>query len=96
MLKAEIVADVEFLRTEDGGRSNPLRADIFGCPLEYRREYYDCRLDLTGLGPIGPGDRASVPIQFLRPELVVPRLNAGSRIALWEGRRIVRGTVVKV
>jgi|SRR5215470_4254810 len=96
MLTPEIVADIQFLSTADGGRKGPTPDHVFGCPLEYAGELFDCRLDLSGIGPISPGQAVTVPIQFVFPRLVLPRLRVGSAISLWEMGTIARGTVARI
>ena len=96
MLTAEIIADLQFLATTDGGRGGPTPERVFGCPLECAGELFDCRLDLSESGPISPGQAVRVPIQFLFPQLILPRLRAGCAISLWEGRIIAQGTVARV
>jgi hypothetical protein len=80
----EIVADLQFLSTAEGGRRGPTPDRVFGCPLEYDGELFDCRLDLSEIGPVSPGQRVTVSIQFLSPQRIVPRLSAGCAISLWE------------
>jgi hypothetical protein len=52
MLTSEIIADLQFLSTADGGRDGPTPDRIFGCPLDYGGEFFDCRLDLSEIGPV--------------------------------------------
>ena len=54
------------------------------------------RLDLSGIGPLSPGSVARVPIRFLCPHLIVPRLSVGSPFTLWEGGTIGEGTVIEI
>jgi len=96
MLRPEIIADLEFLATDQGGRRGLTPRDRFKCPLQYDGEYFDCVLDLESCSPISPGERMSVPIQFLCPELIVPRLYVGAPVAPWELRIIARGVVTEL
>ena len=65
-----------------------------GGSLGFENEYFECRLDLSEVGSIPPGRHARVPVKFLSPELIVPRLSVGSTFTLWEGKTIGRGRVV--
>ena len=95
-MKPEILAEVSFLPTANGGRQGNTPADRFGCLVEYQGEFFDCRLDLAATGPIAPGSIVTVPIQFLAPHLIVPRLSPGARFTLWDGRTVATGSVVSV
>jgi hypothetical protein len=91
-----LIADLKLLTTEEGGRRTVLSADQYGCPFGFEGEYFECRLDLSNVGPIAPGGHAQVPVRFFHPELVVPRLAPGTSFTLWEGKTIGLGTVVEV
>ena len=92
----DAIIDLELLPTEIGGRSIPTPPTFLGCPFGFEGEFFDCRLDFTDIGPMSPGTNARVPVKFLSPALVLPRLRAGSSFTLWEGKTIGRGTVVEV
>jgi hypothetical protein len=64
-------------------------------------EYFGARMDLRGIGGLSPGSTAQVPIQFLRPEFVLPWLGVGAEFSLREigttgfGQVIGSGKVLK-
>ena len=89
----DIVADVRFFPTEAGGRHSPTPPDRFSCIFEIDDKFFDCRLHLAEVGSISPGESARVPIQFLSPELVRPRLSIGTEFHLKEFGRIAHGVV---
>lgn len=91
-----VIAEIELLTTDEGGRRTVLTAEQYGCPFSFEGEYFECRVDLSAVGPLAPGGRARAPIRFFHPELVVPRLSPGASFTLWEGRTIGRGKVVEV
>ena len=95
-VKPDIIASVRFYSTAEGGRTKPTAPDKFGCPFEFEGEKFDCRLLLEKSGALGPGAQASVPIIFLCPELIKPRLKVGSRFTLWEMRTIAEGIVEEI
>jgi hypothetical protein len=82
--------------TEDGGRRLATPTTIFKCPLEFEGEKFDCGLHLEETGSLSPGSKATVPVTFLFPELIKPRLSVGSRFTLWETRTIAEGVVEQI
>jgi hypothetical protein len=62
----------------------------------YEGENFECRLMLAGVGPVAPGQRATVGIKFLRPEMIKPRLQPGSSFTLRELKTIGEGSVERV
>jgi translation elongation factor EF-Tu-like GTPase len=95
-LKPDIIASLYVLSTSEGGRKSPIVASMFGCTFEHGSEKNDCRLLLEGKGDVWPGQQISVPIKFLFPELVRPRLQVGDSFRLLEGRVIAHGTVEEI
>jgi hypothetical protein len=93
-VKADIIARVHLYRTEAGGRSKALPAAPFGCPFFYEGEGFDCRLLLDQV--LAPGTTAEVPIKFLNPGMVKPRLSVGARFKLWEAGDFADGEVLEV
>jgi hypothetical protein len=93
VLTPDVIANLRFLLVSEGGRSTATPSDHLGCIFEYEGESFECRLLLEDTGPISPGGRATVPIKFLRPELIKQRLHPGSRFNLREDRMIAEGTI---
>lgn len=94
--KADILAEVQLLPTEKGGRRVPTPADKFGCPVGIGGEFFDMRIDLSSVGSLSPGQTARVPMAFLRPDFVLPLLHVGSEFSLWEMRTIGHGRVIEI
>jgi hypothetical protein len=92
----DAIVDIELLSPHDGGRHTSIAADSYGCPIRFEDEYFDCRMDMSGVGALSPGGSARVPVKFLNPHLIVPRLQPGSKFTLWEGKTIGQGKVVAV
>jgi hypothetical protein len=92
----DIIATVNFYATEAGGRKGPTPQHFFGCPLEFEGQKFDCRLFISKVGALAPGATAKLPIAFLFPELIKPRLKVGSRFTLWEMRTIAEGVVEEI
>ncbi len=92
----DIIAEIHFLPTESGGRKQPTPSGRFGCPFLFEGEYFDCVMFLDDIGSIAPGSTVTLPIWFLSPSLIKPRLNLGSAFDLWELRVIANGTVLEI
>jgi hypothetical protein len=93
-----ILAEVRLLKTAKGGREQPLPSDFFHCQNGVGGEYCEMRLDLHGIDGLSPGSTAQVPIQFLRPEYVLPFLGVGAVFSIREigatGKKIGSGKVL--
>lgn len=95
MINPDIIAELAFYSTESGGRQSPISLARFGCIFVYEGENFDCFVLLTKGQQVSPGDKAILPIKFLNPNLIKPRLTKGSRFKLRELRAIAEGTVLK-
>jgi hypothetical protein len=89
-----ILAEVRLLKTTEGGREQPTPPDFFGCSVGRGDEYCEMRMDLRGVGSLSPGSTAQVPIQFLRPEFILPWLGVGAVFSLREIGTIGQGKVI--
>ena len=97
MLIPDIIVDLKFYKTEETGRKTPTSSTFFGCIFSINNDKHDCRLLLHEVGQIWPGEsKADVPIKFLCPELVLPKLQKGSRFYLWEGKNIAEGKIKEI
>ena len=96
-LKPDIIAKLKLYSKEEGGPSKNIPPVQFGCPLFFEGEYFDCRLLVDQLGTsIELGTLVTVPIKFLDPEFIKPRLCPGKHFKLWEMKFIGEGEVVGV
>lgn len=96
VIKPDIRATVRLYSTHEGGRKLPTPSDHLACLFVYENRNFDCRLLLQDLGPLSPGQEAEVPIKFLSPELIKPRLEVGSRFQLRELQVIGSGAVREI
>jgi hypothetical protein len=96
MTSPEIVAHVRLFPTSEGGRAGPTPSDQFGCPLVVGDKMFDCRMLLSEVGPLYPGQSALVPIKFLSPDLAMPLLSIGSRFHIWDGKVVGEGEVKEI
>ena len=92
----DILATVYFYSSDEGGRQTPTPSDKLNCILDLEGEYFDCRLLLDETGSLLPGQEALVPIKFLYPDLVKPKLKLGDKFHLRESKTIAEGVVDKL
>ena len=91
-----LLRQCDFILQEEGGRHVATSTNIYKCPLEFEGEKFDCGLHLEQIGPLLPGSKATLPITFLFPDLIKPRLHVGSKFTLWEMRTIAEGVVEQI
>jgi hypothetical protein len=95
-LQPDIAVDLRLFAQSEGGRATATRPDQHGCVFVYEGENFECRVLLSEVGPVAPGQQVTVGIKFLRPELIKPRLRPGSRFTLRELKAIGEGTVERI
>ncbi len=99
-MEPDIYIKVRFKTTIEGGRKtsvkrkSPLGPDFYACPLIVDGKAYDCRL-LIGNNEIELGKYYEIPVKFLNIDLVLPSLSIGKKIALFEGKEIADGEILK-
>jgi hypothetical protein len=96
MRKPDILARIRFWRTVEGGRKGPTPATYLGIPFHFENEFYESWLLLDETGSLYPGDEAIVPLKFLHPPGIVPKLKVGSKFKLWEGKDVADGEVTEI
>ena len=95
-IRGDIIGTLYLYAATEGGRRTPTRANEHSCIFVFGEENFDCRLLLDKVGKLSPGDSATVPIRFLAPKLIVPRLRAGDKFKLRELNFIGDGVVDRV
>jgi hypothetical protein len=95
-LTPDVVATLRLVPSDKGGRHSPIMASGFGCLFEHDGNVNDCRLLLEGTGDVWPGQQLTVPIKFLRPDLVRSRLRVGDSFRLFEGKVIAHGVIDEI
>lgn len=85
--RPHILAEIRLLKTTEGGREQPAPSDFFDCLAG--SEHFEMRMDLRGIGSLSPGSTAQVPIQFLRPELILMWLAVGTVFSVKEAGKII-------
>lgn len=97
MLIPDIYVNVSFYSTENNGRKSETNSNMFGSIFVINQSKHDCRLLLDEIGAIFPGEEKNkVPIKFLCPDLVIPKLSIGLKFYLWDMRNIAEGIVIKI
>lgn len=92
-----IICDINFYAMDQNGRNAPTPAKNFSCLFDFDGMKYDCRLILINIGNINPGDyKKGVPIKFLCPELIIPKLHKGDNFYLWELKHIAEGNIIEI
>ena len=87
--KPHILGEIRLLKTVEGGREQPIPPEFFDCSIGTVGEYFDLRMDLRGVGGLSPGATAQVPIQFLRPEFILPWLGAGAVFSIRKDGNVI-------
>jgi len=96
-MKADAIIKVRFKTSAEGGRQGAIVGvgQFYGCPLFIDGEAFDCRIPLDGK-TLQLGESYELPISFLNRDLVLPKLCPGKSVALWEGKEIATGEVVRL
>jgi len=94
-MKPDAVIQIRFKTTAEGGRRSDVASNVYGCPLFVDGEGFDCRLLLRDQ-TLHLGETYEVPIKFMNPDLILPKLVPGKSITLWEGKEIATGKVVRL
>lgn len=94
MFAYDIIATIDLLPTLEGGREVPTEPIQMGYIFVFDNAMYSCHLMLGGMPPIKPGEKATVPIKFLDPE-VKSLLKVGDKFELQDYRTIATGIVAE-
>ena len=95
MSTSDIIATVEFLSAEEGGRETPTPQMRIGCIFVMDGIALDCYLMLENHPPINPGETATIPIFFIDPLAKKLRFGIGTRFQLRDHRLIANGLINK-
>lgn len=97
MITPDIIADLKFYTTENGGRKGPTPSNFFGCVISIDQNNFDARLLLEQIGPIFPGEcKRNVPIKFLSTDLALMKLKKKQQFFIRDGQVIGAGKVIKI
>jgi hypothetical protein len=98
----KIIAEIRLLRSDEGGRSGPVRSGYrrshdFGDVYEGAPNLNDTAHDFEGDTSLQLGERRRSRMRFISPELQFGRLFEGFRLTLHERTKLVgHGTVVAI
>lgn len=95
-VQPELIADVTFYPTKDGGRRVPTGPEYFPCPCKVQKDAHDgwdCRVLLHGQ-PMHPGDTRRLRFVFLSGEKAAAIFRQTGKFYLWENGIIGEATVV--
>ncbi|WP_139175171.1 hypothetical protein [Lysobacter enzymogenes] len=91
----DVAIRVYFLKPNEGGRTKSIDGTHYNCPMFIQGNAFDCRIFLDGT-VILPGMTYELTVKFLNLELAQPFLATDQEIALWEGRNIATGRIIKI
>ena len=94
-MEPDAIIRVRFKTPEENGRKSAIKASYYSCPMLIDGEYFDCRLLLAGR-EVELGLSYEIPVQFLRPDLVLSKLTKGKSFVLWEGKDVASGDVLEI
>lgn len=86
---------IRLFTTHEGGRQSDISGQVYACPILIDGEAFDCRMYLPE-GGLKLGDTYEVPVKFMNPSMVLPKLVPGKEVGIWEGKPIGIGSVVSV
>jgi len=95
-MKPDVLIQVRFLTSAEGGRAAGIFGSRYGCPLFVDGQGFDCRFILKANTCLELGMTYDIKIKFLNPDLALPHLEEGTPISLWEGRTIATGQVISI
>ena len=98
MTRAEpdAIVEVRFLTTAEGGRMKPVLGTDFRTVFEIDGENHSGCFIAPDPLVMELGCTYEVPVFFLYPEHVLPKLAVGKAFTVWEGRTIASGKIVRV
>lgn len=92
----DVIIQVKFLTTDEGGRETAIRSRNYGCPVIFDDQGFDCRFAMNKEEVYKLGCSYEIPIRFLNYNAVQPHLELGKKITLWEGKTIATGTITQI
>lgn len=85
---------VRFKTFDEGGRKTPIKGEYYACPVFVDGEAVECRI-LVERRTLELGRWYELPVKFMNKDLILPKLNVGKAVILWEGRDIGSGKVLR-
>ena len=91
----EIEAEITLLSTECGGRDSAILSGEYRGVLSVGDENYSARFQVKNETGFSLSETQIVGVQFLFPDAALPFFPVGATFAVWEGRNIGHGKVIK-
>ncbi len=95
-LAPQLIAEITLLPSAEGGRAGPILQGEFRGVLMVGEEGFSFRMVVPDKEGLAPGGKGRFGIQFLAPEIALPRFPAGKRFAVSAGRTVGTGEVLGV
>lgn len=86
----EATALIKFLSVDEGGLKHPIAGDKFKTIIRIDEAYHDCCFYLTKIkSGITAGSTLMLPMDFLVPELVLPKIHPGKIFLVQRGQKVI-------
>lgn len=95
MLTPDAHINVKFYESVNGGRKGPTPKDFFRCILSIDGKNFDCRMILSDMLSIHPGDtKKMVPVAFINYEQLKKMLSPNKKFYIKDGGIVGEGEFV--
>jgi hypothetical protein len=91
----DAIISVRFKTNIEGGRRGNvvLTTQPYGCPIVVDEEMFESRFIITNM-VLELGKTYELPVKFINPDIVLPKLSIGKTIMFWEGKIIATGKII--
>jgi hypothetical protein len=96
MMTPEIDAVITLFPSHAGGRQHAMTGEYRGVLSLSEDEAYSMRITVPHQIEFRPGHTLTVGVQFLFPEMVLPRFPVDATFRVWEGGIVGHGRVVRI
>ena len=96
MMTPEIDAVITLFPSREGGRHHAISGEYRGVLSLSEDEAYSVRITVPHQFEFSPGQTMTVGVQFLFPEMALPRFPIDATFRVWEGGIVGHGRVVKI
>jgi hypothetical protein len=96
MFTPHVLVELILLAIQDGGLKASITVPIVKLIARIGDCYHDCGIDVSTSTPLYPGESTIAPVEFLCPDLVMPKLTVGDTFDLWHGRVVGHARVLQL
>lgn len=96
MMTPEIDAVITLFPSHAGGRQHSIVGEYRGVLSVSEDEAYSMRITVPHRAEFCPGQTLTVGVQFLFPEMALPRFPIDATFRVWEGGIVGHGRVVRI